>query len=86
VVDGDCIWHPYLNQSTGASSPYIRESVSEGYGPYILRYAESLITRPNSFEATRDFDALLRELTDDRNVSFAFTAQELDTIRKALAE
>lgn len=58
VVDGVCIWHPYVTFATGVSSPYIEEPVGVGFGPVVVRYFEDLQSPENSIEATLDVGVL----------------------------
>lgn len=85
IVDDECLWHPYLLDSTGVSSPYLVESVLSGYGAHVLRYAEELASTAMSVEASRDVDVLIRNVKDDTNLRFQMSADEIRATRKVLS-
>ena len=46
IVDDECVWHPYLDTSTGVTAPYLIDPASTGYAPHVVRYAERLASPP----------------------------------------
>ena len=84
LIDDACLWHPYLEDSTGLSSPYMVEPTNSGYGVHILRYAESLCRQPAALPATLDPDVLIGYLKGDTDISFHLTQIQLRAIRRIL--
>lgn len=85
IVDDECLWHPYLFNSTGVSSPYLVESALSGYGAHVLRYAEELASSAMSVEASADADVLVSNVRQTPNLRFQMSADEIRATRKALS-
>jgi hypothetical protein len=87
IIDDLCYWHPYLNEYTGATSPYLREEVSGGFGQYVLKHALSVMSADYSFEPAEDceWSTLMQKLKEDASARTEFTAAEARRIQNNLS-
>lgn len=85
IVDGECLWHPYMPYATGVTSPYIVEPSDSGFGVYVLRYVDELKLASHSIEATTDIEVLMDYLKNDSDVSFRLTTTDLRSVKQILS-
>jgi hypothetical protein len=85
IVDNRCLWHPYLLGVTGASSPYIEELCTEGFGPNIVRNVETLI-ESHTFEPDAcDAQYLVAQVETDDSIKAKLPIDDARAVRRALS-